>query len=266
MTGPQHTRMVTDAALSPVLLALRGERQDRPAIDLAAAAPLRVRLEAATRGRPPASGPIAVSPRSLRTRATADVPAPVALRGTLVAQALRLLCVGARPPSTASLLAAWRADAGTGALARAFDQLTDDERARLESDVAGHVATVRRELGPVPAAWSPRTAVRAHQRLGGGMVIVRDLVDLMVGTMSGEHAAVSLLDVTTGPLDVDAERVARYHALVQTLRTATVPLRTAVLSSATGELWCYAVNAPLLERAVEDLEAVLVAPRVGLAA
>ncbi|HQU26789.1 MAG TPA: hypothetical protein PLS29_07140, partial [Acidimicrobiales bacterium] len=184
----------------------------------------------------------------------------------LVASALRLLAVGARPQTPAALLAAWRAAEGDSPLALASDQLSADERARLESDVAAHVATLRARLGAVPAAWAPRTAVRAHQRLAGGAVVLRDVVDLMVGTTLGPSAAVSLLDVTTAPLGEDDERVARYHALVQTLRTATVPLRSAVLSTATGDLWCLEVDATTLERAADDLVAVLGTPAMGLAA
>lgn len=265
MTEDRHTRCVTDAELSPVLRALRGERLLRPAVDLRAAAPLRTRLEAATRGRPPASGPFVVAPASLRAPGSLASPS-AALRGLLVVQALRILAVGLLPPAPSGLLGAWRAGEGDSPLARAADQLTDDERARLESDVAAHVATLVDALGPVPAGWSPRTALSAHQRLGGGAVVLRDRVDLMVGTTAGATASVSLLDVTTAPLDESSERLARYHALVQTLRTATVPLRTAVLSTASGALWCYEVDADLLARAADDVVAVLGAPAVGLAA
>jgi hypothetical protein len=56
-----------------------------------------------------------------------------------------------------------------------------------------------------------------------------------------------------------AERVMRYHALIQTLRTSTVPLRTSIFSTATGELWSTDVDAELLSRAVDDvLEALRV--------
>ncbi len=266
MTGRGHTRRVPTVALSPVLEALRGDPEERPAVDLAAAAGLRARLETAARGAARVTPGLRVGAGGLRTRRTATAPLAAALRGLLVASALRLLAVGARPQSPGTLLTAWRAAEGDSALALASDQLGAEERARLESDVAAHVATLRARLGSVPPTWAPRTAVRAHQRLAGGGVVLRDVVDLMVGTTLGPSAAVSLLDVTTAPLGEDDERVARYHALVQTLRTATVPLRSAVLSTATGELWCLEVDAATLERAVDELVAVLGAPAMERAA
>jgi hypothetical protein len=62
-----------------------------------------------------------------------------------------------------------------------------------------------------------------------------------------------LLDVTTAPLDEGAERVMRYHALVQTLRTSIVPLRTSMFSTATGELWSSDVSDETLSRALGDV-------------
>jgi hypothetical protein len=83
--------------------------------------------------------------------------------------------------------------------------------------------------------------------------VLRDVVDLMVGTTTGEVASVALLDVTTSPLGEGAERVMRYHALVQTLRTSIAPLRTSMFSTATGELWSTDVNDELLQRSVADV-------------
>ena len=88
-------------------------------------------------------------------------------------------------------------------------------------------------------------------------MVLRDVVDLMVGTTTGDVASVALLDVTTSPLGEGGERVMRYHALVQTLRTSTVPLRTSMFSTATGELWSLDVNDELLQRSVLDVLASL---------
>jgi hypothetical protein len=79
------------------------------------------------------------------------------------------------------------------------------------------------------------------------------VIDLMVGTTSGDAASVGLLDVTTSPLDEGAERVLRYHALVQTLRTSIVPLRTSIFSTATGELWSSDVDEEMLSRALREV-------------
>jgi hypothetical protein len=64
---------------------------------------------------------------------------------------------------------------------------------------------------------------------------------------------VVLLDVTTSALDEGAERVMRYHALVQTLRTSIVPLRTSMFSTATGELWSSDVDDEMLTRSLGEV-------------
>jgi fructoselysine-6-P-deglycase FrlB-like protein len=103
----------------------------------------------------------------------------------------------------------------------------------------------------------PRSALRASQRLGGGRVILRDVVDLMVGTNGGGSASVALFDVTTSPLAEGAERSMRYHALVETLRSSVVPLRTSTLSTATGELWTLDVDHAMLQRSAAEVLDVL---------
>jgi hypothetical protein len=45
----------------------------------------------------------------------------------------------------------------------------------------------------------------------------------------------------------------RYHALVQTLRSSVMPLRTCTFSSATGEIWIRDVDYELLARSVQDV-------------
>ena len=153
----------------------------------------------------------------------------------------------------AELLLAWRSEVGHNELTEYVDQLDGDERARLETDLTAHWVTLKRSLGPLSSRWLPRTSLRAYQRMGGGNVVLRDVVDLMVGTTTGDVASVALLDVTTSPLGEGAERVMRYHALVQTLRTSVAPLRTSMFSTATGELWSTNVDDEILARSVNDV-------------
>jgi hypothetical protein len=49
------------------------------------------------------------------------------------------------------------------------------------------------------------------------------------------------------------ESTLRFHALVETLRTNTPPLRVATLSSATGEFWNIDVTPDLLVLAIQDV-------------
>jgi hypothetical protein len=239
---------------------LRGERATRPPANASAAAGLRATLEDGIYERlgPELRGdPLVVRASSLRQGAAVFDPAtaPLAqLRGVLITQALRLLSAGVEITDICvDLLAAWRADVGRNALTEHVDRLDADDLARLTTDLTAHWVTLKRSLGPLSNRWLPRTSLRAYQRLAGGNVVLRDVVDLMVGTTTGDVASVALLDVTTSPLGEGAERVLRYHALVQTLRTSVVPLRTSMFSTATGELWSTDVDDELLRRSVADV-------------
>ena len=180
------------------------------------------------------------------------------LRGALVSVLLRLHVVGT--PLEAAFddaLTAWRAEGPSSELLAHFESLDDDERARLATDITAHHVTLARALGEVPEEWSARTAQRASLRLAAGRVVLRDTVDLVIGSVHGDVAAVVLFDVTTAPLGDGAERALRFHALVETLRTSVVPLRSAVFSSATGELWLREVDSEMLTRAANEVVAAV---------
>jgi hypothetical protein len=173
-------------------------------------------------------------------------------------QALRLLCANVVVEDVyRESLVAWRAETGANELTRLVDQLENEDSARLSADVEAHWITLKRSLGSLPSRWLPRTSLRAHQRLAGGNVVLRDVIDLMVGTTSGVTASVVLLDVTTSALDEGAERVMRYHALLQTLRTSIVPLRSSMFSTATGELWSSDVDDEMLRRSLAEVVDVI---------
>jgi hypothetical protein len=255
---------VLDASPLNVMDVLRGERANRPPANTSAAAGLRAALEDGIYellGPDLRDEPIIVRASSLRQGALVFDPevAPLAqLRGILITQALRLMSAGVEIDDVcAELLVAWRAEVGHSALTQLVDRLDADELARLSTDLTAHWVTLKRSLGPLSTRWLPRTSLRAYQRLAGGNVVLRDVIDLMVGTTSGDVASVALLDVTTSPLGEGGERVMRYHALVQTLRTSTVPLRTSMFSTATGELWSLDVDDELLHRSVADVLASL---------
>jgi hypothetical protein len=258
--------MTSLLAASPasVLEAMRGERRVRPFADTTAAAGLRATLEDAIfelLGATLLDAPFVLRASSLRRGEQIDTPStsPLArVRGILIVQALRLMSVGfAVEHAFDEALIAWRAEVGANELTASIDHLTDEDAALLRSEVEAHCVTLKRSLGPIPTHWMPRTSQRAHQRLAGGNVVLRDVVDLMVGTTTSERASVALLDVTTSTLDEGEERAMRYHALVQTLRTGVVPLRTSAFSTATGELWSCDVDGELLTRSVADLLEVL---------
>ncbi len=263
--------MTTATPLSPdcVLDALRGDRATRPPRDTTSAGDLRARLElgvAEVLGAAEADPPVVITARRLRpTSHGTDLheSARGRLRGALVAVLARLHAVGA-PVGHAydDALAAWRAEGPPGDLAAHFDSLDADDRARLATDVTANHVTLVRALGEVPATWNVRTNQRASLRLAQGRVLLRDAVDLVIGSIHRDVAGVVLLDLTTAPLGEGAERALRYHALVEALRTSVLPLRCAALSTATGELWLRDVDDELLARAADDvLGAVLEAWR-----
>lgn len=254
--------MTTSTASSPrcVADALRGEREKRPPADVTSAPGLRSILEDgiyAVLGNARPISSLIIRASSLRqTAAIADITlTPLSrVRGILVNQVLRLLSIGARVTSPFDeALGAWRLEVGTSDLLNFVDQLDADERARLETDVTAHAVTLMRSLGTLPASWRPQSAVRATQHLYAGAVILRDVIDLMVGTTSRNVANVALFDVTTSPLGEGAERAMRYHALVQTLRTSVVPLRTTCFSTATGEMWSLDLDSETLVRSAEEV-------------
>lgn len=249
-----------DAAPLTVMDVLRGEREARPSANVTAAAGLRSQLEDGVFelvGPGLLDVPLTIRAASLRPSVlTYDLASsPLAqVRGILITQALRLLSVGVDIDNAFyDALSAWRADAGVNDLTNYVERLESDELARLITDVTAHCLTLKRSLGTLSSRWLPRTSLRAYQRLAGGNVVLRDVIDLMVGTTTSSDASVALLDVTTSSLSEGSEKIMRYHALVQTLRTSTVPLRTSMFSTATGELWSLDVDQELLQRSVADV-------------
>lgn len=243
---------------------LRGDRARRPQRDDTAAAGLRALLEDhafAVVGNRALTDTITISSAHVNAAAnlaeTASSPLGRA-RGVLVAMAFRLLVaqVHVDDPYDDAMIA-WRSERPHDQLLEELAHLDEDQRARLTADVASHVTTLTRVLGTIPSSWRPRTSQRVRQTFAGGRVCLRDVFDLVVGSTHLGVANVALLDITTSPLGPGSERTMRYHALMQTLRSSVVPLRTSILSSATGELWTLDVDHELLIRSVEDVAAVL---------
>jgi hypothetical protein len=255
---------VLDSSPMSVVDALRGDRARRPRTDTTSSAGLRATLDDGIYdiiGAKQLATPVVVRASSLHQRTnTTDLSMSShgRLRGVLVSQILRLLSVGISiDHAFDDAVAAWRSEVGSSELLDQLDRLDDDERARLATDLSAHYVALTRALGPIPARWLPRSGVRASQRLAGGSVILRDVVDLMIGTTTSDVASVALFDVTTSPLGEGAERTMRFHALVQTLRTSSVPLRTCTFSTATGELWIHDVDYELLARSVDEVLAAV---------
>jgi len=256
--------MLSEPAPELVTEVLRGDRARRPRRDDATAAGLRALLEDhvfSVFGARRDESTVVISSATLNASGSVQELSHSPLsraRGILVSTAFRLLVaqVHVTDPFEDSL-SAWRGEHPHDDLLDSLAHLDDDQRARLCADVASHFATLKRAMGTIPSSWRPRTSQRARQSFGGGTVYLRDVVDLVVGTTHLDVANVALVDITTSPLGPGSERTMRYHALMQTLRSSVVPLRTSIFSSATGELWTLDVDHEVLIRAVEDVTRVL---------
>jgi hypothetical protein len=237
---------------------LRGDRRRRPPADRRIAGGLRAELDDAIyelARRHPRTDALTIRPGDVRGVAAGDPSPYPRLRGALVHELLRLGVAGLRTTDHfADAVAAWRSEHGDAA---ALAHLDADELARLASEVTAHGVTLERRLGEIAPSWRPRTNVAAIQRLAGGAVIARDLIDLVVGTHNADAASIALFDLTTGALSTEHERVLRYHALIETLRSQVAPLRVATLSSLTGDVWSIDVDRGLLRRALDELIATI---------
>ena len=249
---------MTNSTATPLSLAarLRGTPATRPARDIVTAPGLRAQLDdvVASRGLHPRA-PLILRSRTLRSNTVALESSPMArLRGLLVTTALTLL-VHEQPLEDAfeDTMGAWCSNQADVSLLSAFAAADADVQARLRADVRSHVSVLRDHLGTFASSWRPQTAVRTQVLLSGGALVLRDDIDLMVGSVTDPHAALTLLDITTAPLGERAEHTLRYHALVQTLRSGVVPLRVAMFSTATADCLVREVDPALLQRAVDDL-------------
>ena len=256
--------MLSDANPDLLIDVLRGDRSNRPDRDVTSAAGLRAMLEDsvfALIGPALRESPLIVTSAKLRrSRAPREISdSPLSrVRGVAIGTLLHLLVAQVHIDEPwEDVLRAWRVERPHDDVLVQVAHLDVEQVARLRADVRSHFETMARHVGSIASSWRPRTSLRAHQILAGGNVELRDVVDLMVGSTHSACASVVLLDVTTSPLGADAERVMRYHALVHTLRTCVVPLRTSIFSSATGELWALDVDTELLMRAVNDVNEAL---------
>jgi len=203
--------------------------------------------------------PYVIRPSSFRRDVVASSYTPFGrMRGALITQLMRLIAIDFPINDLfADAVTAWRASEGASELVEVFAGLDDDEMARLATDVVAHGVVLQQRLGTPPSSWSPRTAVRSAIRLGGGGVILRDHIDLVIGSANGIGSGVALIDITTSTLDESMERALRFHAVVETLKTGLAPRFVATLSTATGQLWRFNVDNDLLHRGVSEILSTL---------
>ncbi len=243
-----------------VLQALRGNRADRPTPRVGDSAILRAALEDslyAIVGPQHFFDPLVLRSQDLRFEPPVlaeNAHSFARVRGILMHHALRLLSVGYSFNNPyEELLAAWRCEAGENELLAFIDHLDGEDQAKFATEIAAHTTALRHGLGAFGSSWSLRSTVRVANLLCAGAVAVRDTIDLSIDTIGNGANSTVLLDLTTAPLDETSEKTLRFHALNQTLRTGVTPLRSAVLSTATGEQIVREVSIDLLTQAVADV-------------
>lgn len=253
---------MTNTTTTPLSLAtrLRGTPTARPSRDITSAPGLRAQIDdiVASSGLHP-TNPLTLRSSSLRSSIRPLESSPLArLRGLLVTTALTLLVHDQHLTDPfEDTMSAWCSNQGEATLLAAFSAADADVQARLRADVRSHVSVLREHLGTFASSWRPQTGVRSVVMLSGGAFVLRDEVDLKVGSVVDANAALSLLDITTAPLGDTADQTLRYHALVQTLRSGVVPLRVALFSTATADCLIRDVDTALLQRAIDDLTTYL---------
>jgi hypothetical protein len=205
------------------------------------------------------STPYVIRPSSFRRDVVASSYTPFGrMRGALITQLMRLMAINFPINDLfTDAVTAWRASEGASELVEVFAGLDDDEMARLATDVVAHGVVLQQRLGTPPSSWLPRTAVRSAIRLGGGGVVLRDHIDLVIGSANGIGSGVALIDITTSTLDESMERALRFHAVVETLKSGLAPRFVATLSTATGQLWRFNVDNDLLHRGVSEILSTL---------
>jgi hypothetical protein len=234
--------------------ALRGDPERRTVPDIQLADSLKTQLGAIR-----LATDLRVHARDVRQRDNQIVAMhrPIAaVRGAMVKESVRLLALGHRFENHfADALDAWRATGPSSTLLDAIKSLDREEREQLKTEVTAHLVVLESRLRAIPSGWRPRfrqgTAVRC------GHVEIRDVVDLAVGSTHTLTTSVALLDVTTSPLDDGAERVLRFHALAETIRSARAPWRVVLFSTLTDELQVLEVTPEQLQLAVDDVTSVV---------
>lgn len=130
------------------------------------------------------------------------------------------------------------------------------KRATLRRDAALFAGAIAEQWRPPPPVWLPRVGDRLRVPLAGGRIVLAARADLALGAPAERTASVCMVHVQAEPGDGD-QRVRRFLALSETLRSGAPPLRVATYCARTGELCGEEVSDDLLTLAVEDVATAL---------
>jgi len=238
-------------ASAEVLLArLRGEGDERPAVDPGLAGGLRDWFEEALGA---AGGCAAQAPAVRVTKeavnqvlvceahavSRAATPRAVTVeiaRGVLVDALFRQwVTLGSfDEPWTDAVAAVECAD--DGAVLHSITDLDAPGRDRLAEEVREHAARIASAWPVSSPGWLARTQERLEVPLGGGRLVLSGVVDLAFGAPCAGRASVCLVELKSGARRLEHRGDLHYYALLETLRSGAPPFRIATYYSATGEL------------------------------
>ena len=251
-----------------LLTRLRAPGRPRPAVDAGLAGGLRAWLEdAAAPWVQRAPHDRALHDRALHVTgaAAANITGSVGVDGDLdaardaVARALFCLVVlgyEVRHPLD-DALAVLSVDEQDAAGADRLRHVRPARRAILRRDAALFAGAIAEQWCPPPPAWLPRIGEQLRVPLAGGRVVLAASADLALGGPAAKTASVCMVQVrAAGPSQGD-QRVRRFLALAETLRSGAPPLRVATYCAATGDLCCDDVTDDLLALAVDDVATAL---------
>jgi hypothetical protein len=232
-----------------VLALLRDGSGRRPRFDPGLAGGLRAWLEdgasevAAVRGDD--APPLILGPRLLWAPSapaldpvggTASAPFPTEFVLSCLVRALfrQVVATGQVGDPLADAVDALRVDPGRADLVRHLADLTAEDRAKLSSSLATHVAHLVNLTPRFADSWLPRTDDRVAIPLAGGRVVLTGVFDLLVGAPVPGTATLCALGLTTGGRWAQGRTALHYLALLETLRSGSPPFRLALLHSAIG--------------------------------
>src|SRR5205823_2380269 len=119
-----------------------------------------------------------------------------------------------------------------------WDELTEQRRTDLLHRARGSVCRFRSSFPSVRAfrrGLAPRTELWLETPLGGGAVVLRGKVDLLLGVPRAGRATRVLIDLKDGRPSLDHAEDMRLYALLYTLRTGAPPFRVATFFLSSGE-------------------------------
>ena len=234
-----------------LLSRLRGDGDERPAVDPGLAGGLRDWLEneltGAVAGLCTEAPPVRVKKETVNQvlvcEAHAHSPASASrtvtfdlARGVLVDVLFRQwVTVGRIADPWEDAISAVECD-GDDAIVGFVEGLEPEGRGRLADEVREHAAGITSAWPVSSPAWLARTQERMAVPLSGGRIVLSGVVDLAFGAPCGGEASVCLVELKSGVRRLEHRGDLHYYALLETLRSGAPPFRIATYYSASGEL------------------------------